>query len=62
MDVGKSNKIELPKLPHGEGTMSWMPDGETIIYKKMINKKRITAYGKTVKEVLKDMKEKESIQ
>lgn len=51
--------IEIPKLPYGEGTISWMPDGETLIYKKTINKKRISVYGTTVKEVMTGMRVKE---
>lgn len=53
------SQIKLPKLPYGEGSMSIMPDGETIIYKKTINKKRQTVYGKTPKECLAKMREKE---
>ena len=54
----KTEKHKLPVLPYGEGSMSYMPDGR-IIYKKSINKKRISVYGETVKEVLQKMRDKE---
>ena len=49
---------KLPSLPYGEGSMSYMDDGR-IIYKKTINKKRISVYGHSVKEVLQKMRTKE---
>ena len=58
MAKANSNNYKLPVLPHGEGSMSYMPDGR-IIYKKTINKKRISVYGSSVKEVLNKMKIKE---
>jgi ATP-dependent protease HslVU (ClpYQ) peptidase subunit len=49
-------KIELPKLPYGEGSMVLMPDGETIQYRKVINGKRVAVYASSVKEALTKMK------
>lgn len=51
--------VTLPDLPYGEGSMSFMPDGKTIIYKKTVNGKRVPVYGETVQEVLRKMKQKE---
>lgn len=61
MDKQTSMNYTLPTLPHGEGSMSYMPDGR-IIYKKTICKKRISVYGHSVKEVMKKMKSKEKEQ
>lgn len=54
----KTEKHKLPVLPYGEGSMSYMPDGR-IIFKKTIDKKRVSVYGETVKEVLQKMRDKE---
>ena len=56
--MATKKKITLPKLPYGEGSMSWMPDGETILYKKSINGKRCSVYGLTPKECMNKMSEK----
>lgn len=55
---------ELPKLPYGEGTLSWGNEEHTCIYyRKQITvcgvKKRIHVTGKTVTECRKLMKEEE---
>ena len=51
----KNKEEVIPKLPYGQGTISWMPDGETLIYKKSIKGKRYSVYGTSVKEVMKRM-------
>lgn len=56
--MATKKKVTLPKLPYGEGSMSWMPDGETILYKKNINGKRCSVYGLTPKECMNKMNEK----
>ncbi len=48
----EERKISIPKLPYGQGTINIMPDGETYIYKKNIEGKRRSVYGKSVKEVM----------
>lgn len=53
-------EIKLPKLPKGEGSM--FVKNDKIYYQKMINGKRTSVMGKTVKEVISLMKEKEEIQ
>lgn len=54
-------KKDLPKLPYGQGTMAYVPGRDDLIqYKKNINGKRITVYGKTSRECLNRMKEKEA--
>lgn len=50
---------ELPKLPYGEGSMSYMPDGKTIMYKKSVNKKRISVYGSSPRECIQKMRDRE---
>lgn len=54
--------IDIPKLPHGEGTISIHND-TTLVYKKVIEvngqKKRVSVYGLTIREVLDKMKAKE---
>lgn len=52
-------EIKIPKLPQGEGTISIFND-ERLVYKKTIKGQRVGVYGKTVKEVLGKMKEKET--
>jgi integrase len=52
---------ELPKLPYGQGSMAYVPGRDDLIqFKKKINGKRITVYGKTSRECLSRMKEKEA--
>jgi len=53
-------ELKIPKLPHGEGTISIFNDN-LLIYKKTIDnssgkKKRASVYGKTVKECFSNMK------
>lgn len=54
--------IDIPKLPHGEGTISVFNDN-LLVYKKVVCvgniKKRISVYGETIREVLDSMKTKE---
>lgn len=57
-------KKELPKLPYGEGSFSYVNSGAKfrILYQKMIgkiNKKRQKVYGDTIKECMEKMKELE---
>jgi len=52
MADAKNKKEIIPKLPYGQGTINIMPDGETYIYKKNIEGKRRSVYGKSVKEVM----------
>lgn len=56
--------IKLPKLPYGEGSMSIRKDG-IIMYRKNIKLDYTTVqkcvYGKTVKEVIKKMKDEEEV-
>jgi integrase len=53
----------LPKLPYGEGSMSWF-DNDTIIYKKTIgtdgHKKRISVYADNPKNAIKKMRQEEN--
>lgn len=50
---------KIPKLPYGEGTISYFND-DLLIYKKVIKygnrKKRESVYGETVQEVLRNMR------
>ena len=48
-------EIIIPKLPYGQGSISLMPDGKTLIYKKSVKGIRKTVYGKSVKEVMSEM-------
>lgn len=52
----------IPQLPHGQGSIAWLPDREKYSYKKVINGKRRVVYGTTVKDVMNQMTrlEKES--
>lgn len=51
----------LPKLPYGEGSMTYVPQRDDLIqYKKNIDGKRITVYGKTAQECLKKMRDLEA--
>lgn len=52
----------IPKLPHGQGNISWIPGRNKYLYKKSINGQRKSALGNTVKEVMAEMNriEKES--
>lgn len=57
------NANDIPKLPYGEGTISIYSE-ELYIYKKTYKsssgqKKRLTVYGKTIKECFNNMREKE---
>lgn len=55
-----ADKKTLPKLPYGEGSMTYVPKRDDLIqYKKSINGKRVTVYGKSSKECLRLMREKE---
>ena len=42
----------IPKLPHGQGTITWLSDRGQYSYKKTVNGKRRVVYGETVKEVM----------
>lgn len=42
----------IPKLPHGQGTITWLSGREQYSYKKTVNGKRRVVYGETVKEVM----------
>lgn len=54
-------KKELPKLPHGEGTLTYANGRDDLIcYRKVVEGKRVAVYGKTVKECMKRMKEEEN--
>ena len=53
--------IDLPKLPYGEGSMSWMPNKTTIMYKKKVGNKREVVYAETPREAIQKMKDKEKI-
>ena len=51
---------KLPKLPYGEGSLTWGNDEHTIIYyRKQIGSKRVHVTGKSVRECLSLMKEEE---
>lgn len=49
----------IPKLPRGQGSMYVSGDGKYIIYKKMVDGKRIEVQDVTVKAVMKKMSDKE---
>lgn len=51
---------DLPVLPHGEGTLSYVEEKNLIKYRKSVNGKRLTVYASTVKECMKKMREKEN--
>lgn len=58
----KSGELkELPKLPYGEGTLSYVKGRKDLIqYRKNIHGKRVVIYGSSVQECLKQMKIKEN--
>ncbi len=60
--IKSARDIDIPKLPRGEGTISVFND-DLLVYKKVISvgteKKRISVYGATIREVLDRMKVKE---
>ena len=53
-------KPQLPKLPYGEGTYNYRPNG-SIVFKKVHNGKRIYGYGQTPKEAKKNFDEKAAL-
>lgn len=53
------SKQELPKLPYGQGSMKYYNGTDTICYRKFINNKYISVYGKTPRECFTKMKQKE---
>lgn len=59
---GKDPAQGIPKLPHGQGNISWIPERNKYLYKKNINGQRKSVLGSTVKEVMAEMNrmEKES--
>ncbi|MCI9080452.1 MAG: tyrosine-type recombinase/integrase [Lachnospiraceae bacterium] len=59
---GKNTIQEIPKLPHGQGSISWIPERNKFLYKKNVNGHRKSVLGNTVKEVMAEMNriEKES--
>lgn len=53
------NIPELPKLPHGQGTLRYQKDRKLIRYTKRIQGTYVSVYGNTVKECFSKMKSKE---
>jgi integrase len=59
MPVKPNELRKIPKLPHGEGNITYIQDRDKLVYRKRVNNKTIAVYGDTVKEVIAKMKEKE---
>lgn len=55
----EERRESIPKLPHGQGTITWLPDRGQYSYKKPVNGKRVVVYGETVKEVMALMDKRE---
>ncbi len=51
----KNAPQEIPKLPHGQGSISWIPERKKYLYKKNVNGQRKSVLGDTVKEVMAEM-------
>lgn len=48
----EERKACIPKLPHGQGTITWLPERGQYSYKKTVEGKRRIIYGETTKEVM----------
>lgn len=48
----EERKACIPKLPQGQGTITWLSDRGKYSYKKTVNGKRRVVYAVTVKEVM----------
>ena len=55
----KEKAAKIPKLPYGEGSMSWIESRQKIMYSKIINDKKIFVYADTPKIAMEKMREKE---
>ena len=53
------NKIKIPELPYGQGTISFCKNDSLLVYKKTINGNREAVYGESVREVMDKMRELE---
>lgn len=56
---GNKEHQEIPKLPHGQGTISWIPSRQKYLYKKTINGVRKSVLGDSVKAVMEEMNQLE---
>ena len=58
-DKKKSKEAQIPKLPRGQGNITYREDTDIFVYRKVINGKRKYVYSKTIPGVMKNMQELE---
>ena len=53
------DKIKIPPLPYGQGSISFFKNDTLLVYKKTINGNREAVYGESVREVMDKMRDLE---